>query len=319
LHIPYEGLLDIPEGRVGDFSVKHMHHDAGSLLQTTSTRTLFYGGHDGHTVSYDHPTRWHELLEGKGRWTSDLPIEQFQQRASIVGFRGRVLVGGLGLGVVVRMLAANKNVTRIDVVEKSPEVIKLVGDHVAQDDPRIGIHEGDLAQFLWDTGKGAQWRAQKQPYWHYAFFDIWTGDNEHTFYNTVLPLRRMATPLVKYRITAWNEDIMRGQVQQSLISPLQMMKAGLGHLYTGKDALTLAMLAEETDDEWHQRKQPFYQALLRVNADIEQGYEAARYLAWKWAKTYDGSPEFGRDWIDRAEDNWDFAKMMAASLSKEIG
>jgi hypothetical protein len=314
LQIPYEGLLDIPEGRVGDFSVKHMHHDAGSLLQTVSTRTLMYGGHNGHTVSYDHPTRWHELLEGKGRWTSDLPIEQFQQRASIVGFRGRVLVGGLGLGVVVRMLAANKNVSQIDVVEKSPEVIALVGDHVKQDDPRIAIHEGALGQFLWDHGSGTHWWARKGgPEWHYAFFDIWTNDNEHTFYSKVLPLRRMATPLVKYRITAWNEDIMRGQVQQALISPLQMLKIGW------KDGPTLAELAADTDDTWHSRIQPFYKALLLVNADIEQGYEAARFLAWKWAKTYDGSPEFGQAWIDRAEDNWDFAKMMAASLSKEIG
>jgi hypothetical protein len=314
LQIPYEGLIDIPEGTVGDFSVKHIHEKKDALLATTSARTLIYGGHDGHAVSYDHPTRWHELLEGKGRWTSDLPIEQFQQRASIVGFRGRVLVGGLGLGVVVRMLMANRNVSQIDVIEKSPEVIELVGKHVRRSDPRVRIHQGDLGEFLWTMGSQA-WRG-KEPPWHYAFFDIWSSDNEHTFYNTVLPLRRMATPLVKYRITAWNEDIMRGQVQQALLSPIQMLR--LGQRY-GKEELTLAQLAEDTDDEWHARIQPFYQALLLVNADIEHGYEAARYLAWKWAHTYDGSPEFGTQWIERAESNWDFAKMMAASLSKEIG
>jgi hypothetical protein len=305
LQIPYEGLLDIPEGKVGKFSVRHIHEKKGALLQTASYRTALYGHHAGPTVRYDHPTRWHELLEGEGRWTSDLPIEQYQQRESIVGFRGRVLVGGLGLGVVVRMLAASKNVSQIDVVEKSPEVVALVGPHVKQGDPRIRIHTADLADFLWQTG------AAKAPPWHYAFFDIWTADNEYTFYNTVLPLRRMATPLVKYRVTAWNEDIMRGQVMQSIYGPLHPARRTVPFLHFP----SLAELAKDTEDEWHDEWQarlvPFYKGLLSVNARLEEDQGAVKFLAWKWAKTYDGSPEFGADWLTHMDKHWEFARMMA--------
>lgn len=287
--ITYEGLLDIPQETAGEFEVRHIIEPAGALLQTASYRTMLYGQHDGGTVSYDHPTRWHELLEGGGRWTSDLPIEQWQQRAAVKGFRGKVLVGGLGLGVVARILAEQKNVTRIDVIEKSAEVVKLVGPYIL--DPRIHIHVADLFDFLR--------HADRQ--WHYAFFDIWAQDNEYTFYETVLPLKELAGPFVRYPVRNWNEDIMRGQVRQSLMSPLHMAMAGISRI-------SLDALAEDTDDQWHARLVPFYRALRDAKVDLHDPLTMQKVdvSAWRWATRYDGTEEFGVQWEERFADHWNF-------------
>ncbi len=55
---------------------------------------------------------------------------------------GCVVVLGLGLGLVVRMLLARAEVSRIAVVEIDNEVIDLVGD-TFQADRRVTIREGD--------------------------------------------------------------------------------------------------------------------------------------------------------------------------------
>ena len=176
LKIPYEGLLDIPEQKVGAFEVKHVIEPAGAKIKISNFRTCMYGGHPVKDVVYNHETRWHELLEDGGVWTSDRPIEQYQQRESILGFRGRVLIGGLGLGVVVQMLTKYKGVTQIDVIEKAPEVMQLVQPYVG--DKRVSFYRDDLFDFLKQSAK-------LERTYNHAFFDIWTSDGEGEFYETV--------------------------------------------------------------------------------------------------------------------------------------
>src|SRR5262249_49322032 len=150
-----------------------------------------------------------------GVWTSDRPIEQYQQRASIRGFRGRVLIGGLGIGLVVPGVTQRETVSRVDVVEQSPEVVPMVAPYVG--DARTHLPEKDLFQFLR--------QAPARPTYHAVFFDIWRGDSEHTFYETVLPLRRLVRPLLRpgAKLTCWNEDVMRAQVRQSVSGPLRTL------------------------------------------------------------------------------------------------
>src|SRR5262245_17488428 len=158
----YEGVLAIPEQQVGAFAVRHLVEKAGTKLAVRSARTTLYGGHRGAPLIFDHDTVWHELSEDNGVWTTDLPIEQAQQRAAITGFRGRVLIGGLGVGLVVQVLTQRKSVSRIDVVERAPEVVQMVAPHVG--DQRMHVYQQDLFEFL---------RQQPQvPTYHAVFFDI---------------------------------------------------------------------------------------------------------------------------------------------------
>lgn len=81
---------------------------------------------------------------------------EFMEAAS-----GRVLVHGLGLSCVVSGLLANEDVTHIDVVEKDPAIISMVGP-AYRDDPRVTIHEGDAMTYEWADES-----------WDFAWHDIW--------------------------------------------------------------------------------------------------------------------------------------------------
>ena len=54
---------------------------------------------------------------------------------------GRVVVLGLGLGMIVRMLLRNPDVERIDVVEISPEIIEMVAPSIEGE--RVRVHRMD--------------------------------------------------------------------------------------------------------------------------------------------------------------------------------
>ena len=110
-------------------------------------------------------------------WMSDTPDELCDQWWALDDARGRVLVNGLGLGCTVfGMLSMrwqkigdkwNENgtgqlqVKHIDVVEKSHDVIELIGPYLPED--RVTIHEGDALTFQWPKGTR----------WDFAWHDIW--------------------------------------------------------------------------------------------------------------------------------------------------
>ncbi len=80
--------------------------------------------------------------------------------------RGRVLITGLGLGCVVRGLLSKPEVEHIDVVEKDPWIIGVVGAEFL-DDPRVMIRQGDALDFKPDESER----------WDYAWHDLWYEDD----------------------------------------------------------------------------------------------------------------------------------------------
>ncbi len=96
---------------------------------------------------------------------NDFPSELAKHLQFILTARGRVLVGGLGLGCVVRGLLANGKVEMIDVVERSASVIKLCGHSVA--DPLVNIIQADLLVDKIDGGP-----------WDYAWWDLWNDPDK---------------------------------------------------------------------------------------------------------------------------------------------
>jgi 16S rRNA A1518/A1519 N6-dimethyltransferase RsmA/KsgA/DIM1 with predicted DNA glycosylase/AP lyase activity len=53
----------------------------------------------------------------------------------------RVLINGLGMGMIAAAALSNPNVTRVDVVEISESLIEAMSQ--IWDDPRLHIHQGD--------------------------------------------------------------------------------------------------------------------------------------------------------------------------------
>lgn len=94
---------------------------------------------------------------------SDTPAEINEHQHAFLYAGGRVLIHGLGLGVLVSALLAAPHVERIDVVEIDPDVIALTGPYYTHD-PRVHIHQGDCLRMNWSP----------EIKWDYVWHDIWS-------------------------------------------------------------------------------------------------------------------------------------------------
>ena len=114
-----------------------------------------------------HRAGWYTALihDQRGLVMSDLPAELAGCLPVLRRATGRVLVNGLGLGIVPAALLRNPQVTSVDVVELDAQVIELVAGGAGgwEADPRLHIHHGDAHQIRWPPGTC----------WDAAWHDIW--------------------------------------------------------------------------------------------------------------------------------------------------
>jgi hypothetical protein len=245
--------LHIPEGRSGKFQVQHKIEKAGTEIPLVNMRTALFG-RDGqrHTITYDSDVRYHYLMEKNkdgsgGCWMSDVPQEQEQADRLIKGMRGKILIGGLGLGYIATRLARRPTVESITVVEKEKDVIKLVWGYLNLRS-KGQVVNGDIFDYL---------EHAKKKSFDYIYLDVWTSDGERTLSEYILPLRKLARPLVRsdQRIKCWNEDVMKGQMLMGLITSIQVRY---------KEYLNPSKQMVEIIDKWHKLEAPFW-AWVMVN------------------------------------------------------
>ena len=80
-------------------------------------------------------------------WMSDTPREYFMACDLVNRTEGpRVLVGGLGLGLVCHLLMNRRDIEEVVVVEQVPEVIKMVTPYLPAG---VRVIEGDFLRMLW--------------------------------------------------------------------------------------------------------------------------------------------------------------------------
>jgi hypothetical protein len=109
-------------------------------------------------------------LTDRGRlWMSDVDAEKgdhYEAVQKIETLRAqRVLINGLGLGMVLQAALSFNHVRHVDVVEKDHRVIKLVGPYYERDH-RVTIHRADAyeqAASGWERGTR----------WDVGWSDIW--------------------------------------------------------------------------------------------------------------------------------------------------
>jgi spermidine synthase len=92
---------------------------------------------------------------------SDTQMEQRTNREVVHKARGRVLISGLGIGMILVPILAKPEVTSVTVLELSQDVIDLVLPHVA--DPRLEVIQADV--FGYKPPKGAKYDV--------IYHDIW--------------------------------------------------------------------------------------------------------------------------------------------------
>lgn len=290
----YEGALNFPEGTQGAYAIRHQHRPAQHRFSTASARTALLAGHENKHVTFDHETRWHELSGPTGVWMTDLPIEQAQHdRLLAPVLHGRVLIGGLGLGYAATVLAQRPGVREVVVVERSPEVIELVAQHLApQVKRKMTVVNSCLFEFL-SSLKRMQLAA-----FNWAFYDTWQHDGEATFFKVVVPLHLASQGRIKHEPICWNEDVMRGQLFFSLHSRWSFaQQKAQQHLHPG---FTLEDLCTPIGNLWRDWSVPFFRWVRRVGpsakeVQVHAGLYAQQYglrgfwELWKHCTTEEGA------------------------------
>ena len=79
---PWEGIISIPEGKSGDYKIRHIYEPPGEI-KAGNLRTSIIGGQKAPVIQFDRKTKWHELSYEGGVWMTDYPIEQRQQDETI--------------------------------------------------------------------------------------------------------------------------------------------------------------------------------------------------------------------------------------------
>ena len=156
------GRVSIPEGRHGRAEVHRFTIGPNDLANAMAAIKHGRGTAPG----------TYTALSINGRlWMTDTDAEWRDHLDAVLRIRRpatrRVLVNGLGIGMVVQAALDCPHVERVDVVEIDPDVVALVGPHYAAD-PRVTIHEADAYTIKWPTGTR----------WDVAWHDLWEGISE---------------------------------------------------------------------------------------------------------------------------------------------
>ena len=202
----YSSPISLAEGKSGKVSVKH-RTETGTVT-IVGIRQAITCGIQPMNGKLSEPRIIHSLIEeDQGVWMTDSPEElnQIAQMFAEVLPRGRVLVGGLGLGVVAKAMTLRTTVSEVVVVERNEDVIKLCAEPGAE----YRVVHADIFDYL---------RTHERAFDCYLL-DTWQGTNEATWWDTVLPLRRIIRSRFGNapKVHCWAEDIMQGQIFSSLV------------------------------------------------------------------------------------------------------
>lgn len=114
------------------------------------------------------PPGWYtRLVRNKTIVMSDTPAEAHEHAKAFAAAKGNILVNGLGLGFYLKAILTKKEVKSVIVIEKSKDVIKLVGSSI--NDNRVTIINADAKN----------WRPKKGAKFNYVWHDIWDDINEY--------------------------------------------------------------------------------------------------------------------------------------------
>ena len=145
------------------------------------------------------PGTYVRLFNGKKLWMSDTPAELKDHLGFVSAASGRVLITGLGLGVVVSACLRNPRVTSVTVVEKSKDVILLVGPTLRGIAEEYDREYGALNIVCADA---FTW--QPSGTWDFAWHDIWINikGNRAKEYRRIM---KKYAPYVSVAQECWQE------------------------------------------------------------------------------------------------------------------
>ncbi len=158
--------IDVPVGVSGDWAVEEFEVSESAAKLANLRETMHGMGYRSvDPGKYKKLTRRGHLIMSNTR----AEIDDFRWYLS--DCKGKILINGLGLGVVLKMIADKEEVEHVTVIEKSEDVLKLVGP-TFKDNKKIEIIHADA--FEWKPPKGVKYNFV----WHDIWDDICTDNIE---------------------------------------------------------------------------------------------------------------------------------------------
>ena len=155
---PDLGPVSVPDGQVGAWRVE--------TFQVSEDEAKW------HNMRCDlkrqrlfriQPGTYRRLVHENGLlMMSNTPMEVWTNREALRRATGRVLINGLGLGMLLEAMLAKPDVTYVRVIEKEADVIALVGPQFAHD-PRVEIVLADALDY----------RPARGERFDFVWHDIW--------------------------------------------------------------------------------------------------------------------------------------------------
>ena len=184
--------IDLPEQQTKHWAIKKFEVNQDRVINPYSFSNYMRGSVP--SGQYTKLIYNKKGFEGTGNWSeetimSDTPQEIHDHDEFIWNARGKVLIAGLGLGLVLKNVAKKDCVEKVTVVEKEQEVIDMVWKYYVKEfgDKIELIHE-DI--FKWNFPRCSKW--------DWAWYDIWPticGDN----YSQILELHKKFRNRVHYQ------------------------------------------------------------------------------------------------------------------------
>jgi hypothetical protein len=168
--------VDLPVGSVGRYHVRRFEVKRGSVQAVRlawSGRPIPPGTYTKLVVGDDPDDPYSQAR----LWMSDTLAEKRDHAMAVIMIEElkakRVLINGLGLGMVLKAALSFDHVEHVDVVEIQKEIIELVGPHY--DDPRVTIHHADAYAQAKDWPTGTRWDVG----WSDIWMDLDPDDLKH--------------------------------------------------------------------------------------------------------------------------------------------
>lgn len=116
---------------------------------------------------------------------SDTKMERLTNQEFLNEAHGKVLIGGLGIGLILLPLLEDDEITEITVVEYSQEVIDMVSPQLPKCD-KLRIVQGDVFTYV------------PEHLYNTIYMDIWNSINSDVYMNEMVPLMDRYAAYVDY-------------------------------------------------------------------------------------------------------------------------
>jgi hypothetical protein len=154
------GTCTVPDGKKGPWTIDTFTIPKNDPLLFMSN---FRAARDGNAYAMVHPGTYKRLRhEKRGCVMSNTDMEIYTNVEGYKAATGRVIINGLGLGMLLEGILSKPDVTYVRVIEIDQDVIDLVGPHFTKD-KRVEIIQADAYEYRPKVGEK----------FDYAWHDIW--------------------------------------------------------------------------------------------------------------------------------------------------